>query len=643
MSRNDRYFGLHFDFHAKPNQTHIGKYFDAAAYRKLLSEAKPDFMQCDTKGHEGITSYPTKVGNPAPQIDKDILKAIREITREYGVDLYAHHSGAWDGCATEKHKDWAAVKEDGSLSQVCSCFSPYCQELLGPQLCEIAEYGLDGAWIDGECWAQIPDYSEYAKKAYKLSFGKECPVKGDKDYGKFLQFLREGFFTYVKRYISLVKEKYPDFKITSNWMNTGFVPEKYDGTVDFISGDYEPNDSVNAARFDGRIICGMGADWDLMAWAFTPDDGVITRKSAVQLKQEAAACISLGGGVQLYNIQYDGAIQEFVIPQCREVGEFVRARKEYCYRASLVPQIAVIFSKQSYYSDDSAVFSRWTNDELLDLRGNLINVLDCGVSAEIVVSDNVHERIRSFPLIVVPDFRILEEEIAEELLSFVKDGGKLILSGPHIAERFNGVLGLSIKERGKGNVYLENEGALDGINADYLKTEENGNLKTIHYFYDKNIMNDSSRKYPAVAEKKFGKGKITVCFYRSGNSYLNHNVPALNKYMKGSVFGAFCPDLYRISEHSVDLVLTEKNGKRIIQVTNLSGEHSNIKYRYSEKIPAIENVELFYRHKKEKVKSVTRFPENKAVSFTEKEDGIIIKIDKLDLHCSLVINLLKTN
>jgi len=58
-------------------------------------------------------------------------------------------------------------------------FSSYVDELMIPQLKELrGDYGVDGVWIDGECWAVTPDYSERALQAFKQATGiAEVPRK----------------------------------------------------------------------------------------------------------------------------------------------------------------------------------------------------------------------------------------------------------------------------------------------------------------------------------------------------------------------------------------------------------------------------------------------------------------------------------
>ena len=173
LKRRDCAFGIHFDFHAMPEDT-VPEIWKPQYYAKMLDAVKPDFVQCDTKGHEGLSSYPTAVGTQA-NIKIDILAMMREETAKRDIALYGHHSGIYDRKAVADHPDWAVVDADGSVScDYISVFSPFADELLLPQLRELAGiYKLDGAWIDGECWATQVDYSKHAVNAYKKEFGKE--------------------------------------------------------------------------------------------------------------------------------------------------------------------------------------------------------------------------------------------------------------------------------------------------------------------------------------------------------------------------------------------------------------------------------------------------------------------------------------
>ena len=115
---------------------------------------------------------------------------------------------------------------------------------------------MDGAWVDGECWASVPDFGEPALKAFRDGTGiQDVPRKpGDPHWFEFLEFHREAFRRYLRHYIAEVKKTHPDFQICSNWAFTDHMPEPVCAPVDFLSGDYSPEDSVNSARLSARYL-----------------------------------------------------------------------------------------------------------------------------------------------------------------------------------------------------------------------------------------------------------------------------------------------------------------------------------------------------------------------------------------------------
>jgi hypothetical protein len=64
LTRAESFLGFHFDFHATTDNEPIGGRSFQSDLARMLREAKPDYVQCDCKGHPGVSSYPTKAGNP---------------------------------------------------------------------------------------------------------------------------------------------------------------------------------------------------------------------------------------------------------------------------------------------------------------------------------------------------------------------------------------------------------------------------------------------------------------------------------------------------------------------------------------------------------------------------------------------------
>ena len=112
--RAQSFFGLHFDFHAD-DRAGIGAGLTEAAIDAVLARVRPDYVQCDCKGHWGLASYPTRVGTPAPGLAGDPLRTWRDATARRGVALYVHYSGLFDKIACSRGSGWARTRPDGTL------------------------------------------------------------------------------------------------------------------------------------------------------------------------------------------------------------------------------------------------------------------------------------------------------------------------------------------------------------------------------------------------------------------------------------------------------------------------------------------------------------------------------------------------
>ena len=77
-TRAESFLGIHFDFHAGEDCTRVGERTTREMVELVIDKVKPDYIQIDCKGHRGYSSYPTKVGNPAPGFVGDPLAASGE-------------------------------------------------------------------------------------------------------------------------------------------------------------------------------------------------------------------------------------------------------------------------------------------------------------------------------------------------------------------------------------------------------------------------------------------------------------------------------------------------------------------------------------------------------------------------------------
>ena len=305
---------------------------------------------------------------------------------------------------------------------------------------------MDGAWVDGECWASVPDYGAAALQAFREATGiQDVPRKpGDPHWFEFLQFNREAFRNYLRHYIAEVKKTNPEFQICSNWAFTDHMPEPVSAPVDFLSGDYSPEDSVNSARLSARYLARQGKPWDLMAWSFTTQHGKdgANQKTAVQLQREAAVVLALGGGFQAYFKQKrDGSICDEQMPVMAEVAKFCRARQAICHHATQVPQVALLYSTAAHYRKINGLFAR----DLSPFSGTLQALLESQQSVEVLGEHQLAGPHGGVPADRRARMGIPRAEVQERTVAYARQGGNLLLIGPAAAALFAAELDVTLE------------------------------------------------------------------------------------------------------------------------------------------------------------------------------------------------------
>jgi hypothetical protein len=628
--RSESYFGIHFDFHAKDKNEQIGATTTPEMIDSVINLVHPDWIQIDSKGHPGISSYPTKVGYPAPVIIKNPLPIWREATAKRNVSLYVHHSGVADDKQINLHPDWAVIKSDGTLDKrSTSLHSPYVSEIFIPQLQEIIAYGINGVWIDGDCWSVRRDYSKKALSEFQKATGiTSIPLKSDDpNWLQLQQFSRQAYRNYLKYYVTELKKANANFEICSNWAFTDHMPEAVSVPVDFISGDLEPDNSVNSARVSARYISKQGKPWDLMSWSFTEKG--YKQKPAVHLQREAAEVISQGGGYQAYFTQRrDGSVKMSEMPVMAEVAKFCRERQKYCHNAVSIPQIALLFSTEGHYHKSKGVFSR----DFAPMKGILEAMVNSQLVVDLVGEHHLDKNMNQYPLIVIPEWDYLSESFKNKIKEYVKSGGNVLLISSKTAALFKDELNINFEKtftNAKFTLAYSNNS--HSYKMDY-QTVSLG-MNTFPFATIEDSLKTTS--FPAASITNFGKGKMAATYFTMGEEYNKQPNESLRQFLLDMVNQLFPNPIVRVEgSHEVDVTLMQKDNKLLINLINTSGAHRT--EPIVENIKPINSLNVKIRQAK-RPQSITFEPSGKKLPFTFKNGEVKVIIPELKIHDIIVI------
>jgi hypothetical protein len=611
----------------------------------MLKLMGPDFVQTDCKGHPGMTSWFSQVpaATVSPGVVKDAMQQWRTATRKLGLPLHAHYSGVWDKAAGEKHPDWCALDKDGKLQgatpaagqdqpkgeRMCR-LGPYVDELLIPQFMElITRYGVDGFWVDGDIWSTEPCYCPRCRKAFAEKTGMAEPPKEETDpaWLPWMNFTRETYFAYAKRYCDAVHAKKPGVLVCSNWLQTFRNPGEPTVPTDWVSGDSWAC-GLDDSRCEARFISTRGKPWDIMLWNFFRSHGVgkadspPTAKPPQMLQQEMSVTLALGGNIQIYENPpglRTGQLIPWRLKRLREVGRFVKARRTLCQGTETIPQVAVLHSETHLYSRQGP--NLFWNVDTQPVRGAVYSLLEAHYGVDIMDEWALKTKISEFSVIVAPEQERMSDEMVTLLKSYVAGGGRLLISGSAAYDRFGGEF-LGAKSVGveKDKVYHVPgaDGSVPLFSGEWRLLEAT-TAKSIGMLAKTPLLDEQVLPNPAVVVNKVGRG---VVGYVPANLFRDF---AYNRY---PLTRAFVAETLRVvagkqaievkAPVCIDVVLRRKGERRLVHFINrASGLPNQTENGPIDEIPMVGPVTVRMR--------LDRKPSSVSL---ELEDGKIVKTIK---------------
>lgn len=638
-TRKESFFGLHFDFHAdieKDRSRILGENLKEEDIKKICREVKPDFIQIDCKGHPGFASYPSKLGNALPNFAKDTLAVWRKATAEEGVALYVHYSGIRDfNYVRNCHPEEAAMNLDGTyMDEDVSPFNNrYLDELMIPQLLEVASYGVDGVWVDGDCWGvklgYHPNVMNKFKEEYGIDISKNPPVKyGDPYYEEYREFHREAFRkNHLTRYCNAVHEKYPNFQICSNWAYSEEMPEKVEAPVDFLSGDFAPQNSVENVQFSARILSAQNMPWDLMSWGFRLTENGHCNKTALQLMQEASAVTMVGGSYQTYIMQRrDTSPKVNCCLNLIPLAEYCREREPFCKGINNIPQVTVYNSTIDHYANIPYPFSN--GKAYTSIRGLSKLLSRAGFSYDIREEHNLFNVINNFPVVIVPEVNChFGKNDIEILSSYAENGGVLVLTGVKTLNLFKDRLSLELGAESTKSITNLSLGDGFWSMIDMPHCSVNGDEILA---YSSLSEDGDDTRFPIAAAKKVKKGTVILIGTDIGSASDAHMTVTARKIAE-KLYNYFTPIAQVNGTRFCNINIAEKNGKTLVHLFNISGEHNNAAVDNSDEITPLYELTITLNTEKAPKKAIWQ-PSGKKLEITAVGNAYEIKLPPLHIH-----------
>lgn len=417
-----RFRQVHLDFHTSPNIEGIGEKFDKEHWQKTLKEARVNSITCFSSCHHGWSYHPTKVGKMHPHLKFNLLRAQIDASHEIGVKVPVYLTGGVNDLAHDMHPEWQLVgffpNQPGYRNPFRAgfkhlCFnSPYL-DYLCEQLKETVTMfpDADGIFIDIISQRQCVCVN-CMRDMIKLGYNPE----NEDDRNK---FGRQVLLNYFKRTFEAVRSVSPNMPIFHNAGN-------------LVPGDYEIFPYFSHYELESLPTGGWGYDHYPMSAAYCRkthfDFCGMTGKFQTTwgefggfkypnaLKYECAAMLAQGSKCSIGDqLHPSGKLDESTYKIIGEAYREVEKKEPWCDNVKCKANVAIL-SRASFYK---------TRQEFAGDVGASRLLLELHVPFDILDRQMDFEE---YKVLILADDIFVDEFLKEKLNSFLKNGGKLLIS-----------------------------------------------------------------------------------------------------------------------------------------------------------------------------------------------------------------------
>ena len=522
---------IHLDFHTSPAVPSVGDKFNKEEWQETLKLGHVDSITVFSKCHHGYSYHPTKVNEMHPKLKFDLLGAQLEACREIGVRAPVYISAGLDEKDAVAHPEWLARGKDNyeeepdfshpGYHRIC-LNTPYLDKLLA----EIEEVMVN--YNPCEIFLDILDehmcYCKYCREDMEkqgLDWHNDDDVKA---------FGKQVFKNYRDKVAEVIWKHNPNCSI---FHNSGHV---YKGRPDLI-------DTVSHLELESLPTGGWGYDHFPLSASYVRtirEDflGMTGKfhkswgefggfKHPNALRYEAALSLAFGAGCSVGDQMYpNGQLNKSTFGLIGKAYAEVEAKEPWCKGAEAVTEIAVLSAEAVYRQRFGEYGSADVGANRILLEKNrLYNFID------------LSEDFNKYKLLILPDVIKVDAELKSKIDAYLKNGGKLLLSGESgTDENGNFVFDTGAEFTGKNEFsptyYIPDFDTVNGTteyimraesyrfnnnNADVLAYGQNPyfNRTAEHFCSHQHAPNDDSFTYPTVIKK----GNIAYIGWKIFNGY----------------------------------------------------------------------------------------------------------------------------
>ena len=493
------------DMHIEDWDEQFLSQFDPADYFANLQRAHIQSPMLYLQSHVGHCYWPTETGHmhSAFQSEPGKMRRLAQLCKDAGMHPVGYYSLIYNTYEEDRHPDWRLRGADGlsghqhgSRYGLCCPNNPDYRAFVAAQIREMAEYFVDdngesllsGMFYDMTFWPGVC-HCDHCKARYKAATGLDTlPVENWNDpVWRNFQHLREQWMGEFARFATEeTKRLLPHASVEHNYANavagdsslcssTELVNDWCDYTGGDLYGDLY-NHSFTAKYY---YAVTKNQPFEYMTCRCDRSLGVHTlSKSFEHLAVEILLTVAHHGASFVIDaIDPVGTLDSRVYDLIGYVFEEQMAYEPY-FRGEMIQDVAVYYSTTGRYNSIGLPITSKT--AAIGLTRTLIQQhIPMGI-----VANSTTDRLSKYKIVFAPHIAGITDQNRADLLSYVKNGGNLYLSGAEDPTLLSLLLGAKVQ-------------GYTAENAVYRAPTEAG-----REYFGKSTVDEFTEKYPFPTEQR---------------------------------------------------------------------------------------------------------------------------------------------
>lgn len=661
---------VHLDFHTSGKIKNIATRFNAEEFANVLDRARVNSVNCFAKCHHGWLYYKSKKFPELvhPHLSKDLLNEQVEALRKKKIKVTAYISLQFDYESVKKHPEWRVVMPDGKIQgeeigsptfyQLLCLNTPY-REFVKSQIKDVIENtNVDGFWLDiiaprdCSCRLCLENMVQNGLDSKNLRHRME---NAERVIIHFMQEISDFIRSYNNRYLI--------------YFNSGHVAPFHRKVYDAFS-HFELESLSSTVKWgfpffqnEARYVRTLGKEIVGMTGKFHSSWGDFhSYRNKYALEFDCFQSLALNGKCSIGDqLHPDGKIDEFTYDLIGSVYRQVEEKEPWCTGATQIVEIGV-FSEEEFVQGISRIHPEglWGANHILLEAGYQYDVIDS-------LSD-----FSKYKLLILPDTIPVSGNLNNKLTEYLNNGGKVIMSfksginpDNNNFVPFTGVKTPKIISDRKNNFHSEGEVFTENNYAQYIDANTeigNGLYPTCYVMYIKGMDIDILPGTSVLANNYLSY------FDREGEFFCSHlqtpmsgqlGLPAITQnknviYFSHPVFKQYnqnaapwCKTLVvnaikklmpqRLLEVEgpstliTSLNYQEKHNRQVLHLIHYIPQQKALQFKTIDDIIPLKNLRIKLQQSK-KVKTVKIVPQNKDLSFIQKDSCLEILLPDLIGH-----------